>query len=464
MSARSLRTRIVVLVLASIGGVLLPLLILTYAFTMEEVEELFDARLAENAKTLDAIGANPSDILGGDAKIVDSAKPRPEQQAVVIRGHKYESQIGFQIWGADNRLQAASANFKALVHDAAPAGYSDARFDGKHWRLFTYLANDGRWIRVGERYDSRREIGRALAAQACIPLLIALPLLALLVRASVRRGLRPLHDLADQLAVRPVEATEPVGRGDLPDELQPVVQALNGLLQRLGKSMEDERAFTTNAAHELRTPLAGAVIHLENAMSEPDPAKAGASLSDARTGLHRLTRLVNQLLDLARWDAGLAHSMRPVELRHCVEEELADAGAALADKNIEIVWHAPAAPVQVLGWEAGLRTLIRNLLENAIRHSPAEGKVQLVLSSAKGYVVFTIADQGPGIPEHARDQVLQRFRRGPDAASTAGAGIGLSLVARIAQLHRAAIRLMDGENGRGLLVEVRFPSPQKLSV
>jgi two-component system, OmpR family, sensor histidine kinase QseC len=464
MSARSLRTRIVLLVLASIGGVLLPLVILTYAFTMEEIEELFDARLAENAKTIDAIGANSSEIAGNEAKIVASAKPRSEPQPVVIRGHKYESQIGFQIWDADNHLQAASANFKGLVLDAAPAGYSDARFEGKHWRLFTYLADDGRSVRVGERYDSRREIGRALAAEACIPLLIAFPLLAFLVSVGVRRGLRPLHDLADQLAVRPVDATSPVGSADLPEELYPVVRALNGLLQRLGKTLEDERAFTTNAAHELRTPLAGAVIHLENAVNAPDLSRAKASLSDARAGLDRLTHLVNQLLDLARWDAGQAQSMYPVELRHCIEEELADAGAALADKNIEVVWQAPAVPVQVLGWDAGLRTLVRNLLENAIRYSPPEGKVQLVLNSEKGYVVFTIADQGPGIPEQARDQVLQRFRRAPDTVSTTGAGIGLSLVARIAQLHRAAIRLMDAEKGCGLRVEIRFPAPQKLSI
>ena len=457
MSSNSLRTRIVVLVLAAIGTVLLPLVVLTYLFTMEEVEELFDARLAENAKTIDAIGANPGEAEVAEARIVESGQPRAERQRLVLRGHHYESQIGFQVWDADNRLHVASANFKALALDAAPAGYADVRVDGRRWRLFTYLASDRRWVRVGERYDSRREIGRALAAEACLPLLIAFPLLAFLVRIGVRRGLRPLHNLAEQLAVRPAEATEPVGRGDLPDEVYPVVRSLNGLLLRLAKTLEDERAFTTNAAHELRTPLAGALIHIENATNATDIEKAQASLQDARSGLDRLTHLVNQLLDLARWDAGQVQPMRPVDLRHCIAEELADAGAALADKNIEVIWSAVEAPRLVLGWDAGLRTLVRNLLENAIRYSPQDGKIRLVLESENGYSVFTITDQGPGVPEHARERVLQRFRRGPAAASGAGAGIGLSLVARIAQLHRATIRLMDGEHGWGLHVEVRFP-------
>jgi len=454
MSTRSLRARIVILVIGAIGVVLVPLVLATYAFTMSEVDELFDARLAENAKTIEAFALDGT-VSTEESKVIESAQPRSEQQRLVIRGHQYESQIGFQVFDAGNHLKAASANFKNLALDVAPGGYADVRLDGRRWRLFTYLALDNRWVRVGERYDSRREIGRALAAEACLPLLIAFPLLAFLVGAAVHRGLRPARDLAEQLAVRPVEATEPVGIGDLPAELNPVVRALNGLLQRLARTLENERAFTTNAAHELRTPLAGAGIHLENAANAADLTSAQASLKDARTGLERLSRLVNQLLDLARWDTGQIHGMSLVDLRHSVDEELADAGTALADKDIEIRWNAPASPVMVRGWAPGLRTLVRNLLENAIRHSPPEGKIDLRLVNEEGYVVFTMTDEGPGIPEHAREHVLQRFRRTSNVAGF-GAGIGLSLVARIAELHRAAIRLENGHEGWGLKVEVRF--------
>ena len=454
MKVQSLRTRVVLLVLLAIGVVLVPLVLATYAFTMSEVDELFDARLAENAKTIDALGLGAT-ASTSEPTIVESSLPRNEQHRVVIRGHTYESQIGFQIWDSSNHLKVVSANFKALPLDAVPAGYADTRVDGRRWRVFSYLAADNRWVRVGERYDSRREIGRALAAEACFPLLIAVPLLVFLVGAAVYRGLSPVRNLAEQLAGRPVEATEPVGLGDLPSELNPVVRSLNGLLARLGKTLEDERAFTTNAAHELRTPLAGAVIHLENAAHAADLPSAQVSLQDARIGLERLTRLVNQLLDLARWDAGQIQGMKAVDLRICVEEELADAGTALSDKNIETTWTTPDVPMLVKGWPPGLRTLIRNLLENAIRHSPPEGKIRLRVAHDQGWVVFSISDQGPGIPEHARQHVFQRFRRGP--SETTGAGIGLSLVARIAELHQATIQLAAGQDGWGLQVDVRFP-------
>lgn len=457
----SLRRRVVALVLTAIGALFVPLAIGSYLFMMEEVDELFDARLAQNAKTLVAfdVVATP-EKQEMPAVTVPSSQPRSERHSLVVRGHPYENQIGFQIWNDSNELLMTTADLADVAIDAAPAGFADVTLNNRRWRMFTMLGDDHRWIRVGERYDSRREIGRALAIEAVIPIAIAFPLLALLVGAAVHRGLQPLRRLAEQLSTRRSDDPSPIGGNYFDKELYPVVGSLNGLLRRLQQTLESERAFTTNAAHELRTPLAGALIHLENARSTSDPTAADAALRDAQHGLNRLSRLVNQLLDLARWDTGQVQPMTATDLNACVDDELALLGVALSAKNIHVSWRPSPLP-RVQAWAPGLQTVVRNLLDNAIRFSADGQSIEIATFARDRDVVLTITDQGPGIAADQRATAFQRFRRGD--VDTAGSGIGLSLVARIVEVHRARIELSDGPDGRGLRVEVRFPVSVALS-
>jgi two-component system, OmpR family, sensor histidine kinase QseC len=451
----SLRSRVVVMVLVAIGALFVPLAIGSYLFMMEEVDELFDARLTQNAKTLIAFEAVAASAGEEESAVtVPSSQPKSERHRLVVRGHPYENQVGFQIWNDANVLLMASSDLSNLAIDAAPAGFADVTVNNRRWRVFTMLGEDHRWIRVGERYDSRREIGRALAVEAVFPILIAFPLLALLVGAAVHRGMQPLRRLAEQLTVRRSEDPNPIGGNYFDKELYPVVSALNGLLRRLQQTLESERAFTTNAAHELRTPLAGALIHLENARSTTDPKIAEAALRDAQHGLNRLSHLVNQLLDLARWDAGQVQPMTPTDLNACVDEELSLLGVALSSKNIHLAWRPSPLP-RVHGWAPGLQTVVRNLLDNAIRYSADGQSIEIATFVRDREVVLAIVDQGPGIPAEQRAAAFQRFRRGD--VDAAGSGIGLSLVARILEVHRAHIALDDGPDARGLRIEVRFP-------
>ena len=451
----SLRKRVVVLVLAAIGALFVPLAIASYLFMMEEVDELFDARLTENARTLIALDvASAPEGQDVESVTVPSSQPRSERNRLVARGHPYENQIGFQIWTENNELLMSTADLNSLAMDSAPAGFADVQVNNRRWRMFTLLGEDHRWIRVGERYDSRKEIGRALALEAVIPILIAFPLLALLVGVAVSGGLQPLRRLTEQLKIRRSDDPNPIDGDYVDQELHPVVGALNGLLSRLQQTLESERAFTTNAAHELRTPLAGALIHLENARSATDRKIADAALRDAHHGLNRLSHIVNQLLDLARWDAGQVQTMTPTDLNACVEEELALLGVALSSKNIHVSWRPSPLPT-VQGWAPGLQTVVRNLLDNAIRFSADGQSIDIATFVRDRDVVLSIVDQGPGVPLDQRETAFQRFRRGDVEA--AGSGIGLSLVARILEVHHAGITLDDGVNGRGLRVEVLFP-------
>lgn len=459
---RSLGSRIGLLALAAIVAVLTPLVVLSYLFMMSEVDELSDARLAQNARTISA--------LVGDADRQPSAGTAPIEIAgwhrghgrppLTVRGHSYESQIGFQYWNSANELLIASDNLGSVPLDAAPAGFADIPIQGRRWRVFTLLGGHQNWVRVGERYDSRREIARALAIEAIAPLLIGLPLLAVLVGWAVRRGLRPLRELAGRLADRRPDATDPLGVDDPPREVVPVVAALNGLLGRLRLLLQHERQFTANAAHELRTPLAGALMHVENAQAAPTQAATLQSLEKARHGLARLTRIVNQMLELARWESVAAvHALRPVDLRRCVDAELQELGTLAADKDLEIVVASTPTACFVDGWEPGLRTLVRNLLDNAIRYSFAGGRVEIDIVERAGRARLTIADRGPGIDPQRRATMFERFQRGPEGISE-GSGLGLSIVARIAELHAARITLADTEAREGLRVEVDFAAPR----
>lgn len=457
---QSLKARITTLVLVSLCAVLLPLVVLSYRFMMEEVDELSDARLAQNARTISAL----VDDIGGQPPsanaplVISNWRREHGEHPLTVRGHRYETQIGFQYWSHSNQLLLNSDNLASIALDAAPAGFADIPVNGRHWRIFTLLGTNQAWIRVGERYDSRREIARALAVEALAPLLIGLPLLALLVGWSVRRGLNPLIALAERLAERQPQQTDPLGLVDSARELEPVVFALNGLLGRLRAQLQHERQFTANAAHELRTPLAGALVHVENARDAESTQAREQALVLAQRGIARLDRIVGQMLELARWDAAAPlHEMQVVDLHACVEEELQDLGTMAADKDLEIVVEADALALPVDGWEPGLRTLLRNLLDNAIRYSPEGGRIHVRIGTRDGGTLLVISDRGPGIAPAQRMAMLGRFRRGDDAVGE-GSGLGLSIVARIAELHRARITLTDADTDAGLRVEIVFPA------
>lgn len=452
---RSLRSRITRLVLASLAAIMLPLAVIGYLLTMEEVDELFEARLAQSARTISALVAEGGAIVPD--KVAEVASWQEDYGTPpAVRGHRYETQVGFQYWTAANALALATTNFRDVPLDAAPAGYADIHIGKRHWRVFTLLDANGHWIRVGERYDSRREIGRAMAIEAIAPFLIGLPLLALVVGWAVRRGLEPMGELADRLASRRADSIEPVGVRDLPSEMVPVVASLNELLARLGAALEQERRFTANAAHELRTPLAGALVHLENARAAPSLEGARPSLDEARQGLVRLSRIVNQMLELARWDAERPARLDAVDLDRCVDDELQHVGLFASERDVEIVVRRDGAAHVVNGWEPGVRTLLRNLLDNAIRYNAHGGRLTVELRDGPGGTVLAIEDTGPGIEPGQRDAMFQRFRRGAQVGIE-GSGLGLPLVARVAQLHRARLTLAAAEGGQGLRVELVFP-------
>jgi two-component system sensor histidine kinase QseC len=454
---RSLRNRLTTLTLTSIGCVMLPLLALSYVKVVEEVGELSDARLAQSAKTLEAVSTHLGD-RGTDApiEVPNWVRPKGTSEAAP-QGHGYETQVGFQYWSTANRLGVTTQDLKRLAFDAAPVGFADVAIDRREWRVYTKIGDDGGFFRAAERYDSRREIVRDLLLQNLLPLGLGLPVLALLTRWSVRKGLQPISDTTKRIDARTIDDTAPLDVHDAPDEIAPLVGALNGLLQRLARVLDKERQFTANAAHELRTPLAGARTHIDTALASEYPVERRAALDDARASIDRMTRLVNQMLELARWDAATAaKAMTRVDLAAIASEEIRNVAPIAAERAIDVLRSFASTVPPVRGWEAGLRVLVRNLLDNALRYGAPGGNVAVEIRPDDDGVLLAVEDDGPGIDASMRDAVLGRFQRGENPARE-GVGLGLPIAKRIAEVHRASLRLANAANGRGLRVEVRFP-------
>nr|WP_279237660.1 ATP-binding protein [Dyella sedimenti] len=457
-----MRSRLRWLILGVIALVLLPLGVFSLKRTINEVAELSDGRLAQSARTLqaliDGLGLPALQQHGTAAGMVVPITAKSMQE-LVLHGHTYESEVGFQVFDRDGRPLLVSGNLARLPPPAAgDAGFRDVRLTHYRWRLFTLPPTaDGVVVRTAERYDSRRDITRALWMEHALPPLIALPVLALLVGWAVRRGLRPLDVLAAMLSSRRLGSRDALAIDDAPRELEPVLAALNGQLAQLEDALERERRFSADVAHELRTPLASTMIDLENAEASRDTREAGVALSDARQSLAALARRVEQLLSLARLEASSREDRRvELDLLAVARTVIEELSPLIADSDVELDVALAAGQLLVRGHEVALAALLRNLLENALRHVPQGGQVRLSVAREHRDAVIEVVDNGEGIPPERRAAVFARFHR--EAGSRGeGYGLGLSIVQRAAQMHGAAIELLDSPHGRGLRVRVCLP-------
>jgi two-component system sensor histidine kinase QseC len=455
----SLRDRLRWLIIAVLIAVLLPLGLYSYHRALKEMRELLDGRLAQSARTLDVlIGHSGLDALRKPEQglLVVPILGRKEEQLIHTR--TYEAEVGYQVFDMHNRMRLTTSNLAQLPQVPTPvSGFENYFFDGYGWRVFTLVDDvNSVVIRVGERDDSRRDITHALWLDLGLPQLVGLPLLALLVGWAVQRGLRPLERLRLALSSRSPGSRKPIELHKAPRELEPVVDALNTQLERLEDALERERRFSADVAHELRTPLASTMIHLDGAMAAPLPPEAQLALGSAQSGLARLARRIEQLLALARLEAGAAAGQRgEVDLIAVAMNVIDELAPVLGESGVDFAFAEHEQTLKVQGYEAALAALLRNLIENAMHHVPLGGQVQLIMQRLPDGSVIEVIDNGPGIPPERRASVFARFHR--ESSGGDGYGLGLSIVQRAAQLHGATIELLDAPSGRGLRVRVVMP-------
>ena len=445
-AAPSLRLRLLLGTLSAVAVIWIASAVAAWQEAQREAEAVFDAHLAQTATLLLAF-----------------ADDEPDELAEHLPPLRYARPIAYQVRDGRGRLVARGGDAPADALAPATEGFADSRVAGRDWRVFTLGAPEhGYLVQVGEPRAARDEVAHELASHLLWPLAIALPLLGIALTLLIGRGLRPLQALAQAIADRRPEDLSALPEQGQPREVRPLVKRLNALFGRVARALEQERRFTADAAHELRTPLAAIRAHAQVALAEPDAARRQVALARVVEATDRATRLTAQLLTLARLDAEAFAEAQPCALRTLAVEVLADLAPDALARGVAVELAGDEA-AHVPGQPELLRVLLRNLVDNAVRHAPSGSTVEVhILPAAKAGGTagpgWRVTDQGPGIPPAERAAVLRRFHR-LAGAPQGGTGLGLSIVARICELHGAQFILDDGPDGHGLSATVRFGAP-----
>lgn len=414
---------------------------LSYRDTRHELNELLDAYLAQSTSLLIAqLGHEPDEI---DTEHVPAL-------------HRYSRKVVFQVWEDGERLLLHSVAAPNTRLSNQLEGYSDTTVAGERWRVFSTWDAEQRYVlQVGERREVRDKLAREIAEHLLRPLLFSLPVLALLIWLGVSRGLRPLAALRQQVEARDPSNLAPLDKASAPIEVAPLLTALDNLFERVRNLLDNERRFTADAAHELRTPLAAIKTQAQVARAAVGDAERQRALDQVLSGCDRAAHLVAQLLTLSRLEPGQSIQRETCDLRKLAAEAIAEMAPGAIEKGVEVQLNEGTA-ISIEGDAGLLRILMRNLIDNAIRYSPSGGSVQVSVSERNGRTEFAVTDQGPGIPAEAKILVWERFHRVLGTGEE-GSGLGLSIVKRIAELHEAEAMLKEGEGGKGLCAVVVFP-------
>ncbi|EXI64453.1 MAG: Sensor protein QseC [Candidatus Accumulibacter adjunctus] len=363
-------------------------------------------------------------------------------------------EFSVQIWAADGTRIYLSHPLQDLPHQV-PLGHVTVDTGSGKWRVFG-LQQGGQVIQVAQPMQLRDRLALAAALRIVAPFLLLLPVLAVLIWVVIGRGLRPLVDVAQAVGTRTAIALDPLPDRQVPAEVVPLVVALNELLLRLQRALEQQREFVADAAHELRTPLAALTLQVQLAERAADAAARDEAFGELKGGLQRATHSVQQLLTLARLEPGAGEStLQPVDLRQLAAEVIVDHLLLAEARQIDLGAPPQQQSCFVAGDADALRILLANLISNALRFTPRGGRVDVVTGSSEGLPFVEVCDSGEGIPPAERERVFDRFYRRA-AAGEAGSGLGLAIVRAIAERHRARVLLADAKLG-GLRARVEFP-------
>jgi two-component system OmpR family sensor kinase len=330
--------------------------------------------------------------------------------------------------------------------------------DGR-WRLYTHVTTEG-IVQVGQPLATRDALARELSIPVLMPILMLIPLLATLIAWALRRGLAPLQDASRSVSDRDVSRLDPLPVAGVPGELLPLIQQINALLERLDTSLDAQRRFLADAAHELRSPVSALALQAQLAQRAQTPQARAEALEELRQGTERTRRLVQQLLDFARLEPGVPSGpLLAVDLARIVRDVVGGYASQADERSVDLGADT-AGPAYVSGIEAELHSLVANLVDNALRYAPEGTSVTASVRQAGHMVELSVVDAGPGIPAAERSRVFERFHRLPGDV-TPGSGLGLSIVKSIAERHDATIRLEDATadaSRPGLAARVTFPA------
>lgn len=434
----SLRARLLWLLIAAITLAALVQGGLAYRSALLEADQIFDYHMQQMAMSLrSGLPVTVTSPLDGPGEA------RPGEEFAV------------QVWTTGGLLVFRS-NLRVPLPTRVVLGFATMRAEGASYRVYS-LASRTHVIQIAQDLAVRRRMAGNLALRAVLPIAIIGPALLLIVWWAVGASLAPVARLRRQVALRqPDELTE-LDEAGVPEEIQPLVRETNLLFGRVRRAFDAQKSFVADAAHELRSPLAALKLQAQGLQRAPDDEARTLAITRLLGGIDRATRLVDQLLILARQQASDAHGAKAeaLSLADIARLELAEAVPAAQARGIDLGL-VQADEVAVWGHREALRILVRNLLDNAVKYTPEGGSVDVAVRRDGQGVVFSVDDSGPGIPEADRARVLDRFYRVPGTPST-GSGLGLAIVKAVAELHGTTLTLATSPTRGGLRTSLRLP-------
>lgn len=428
--------------------------VLAYRNALAQTDTLFDYQMQQTAFALRA--GLPVDARGRP----QGTPPEDENNEFIV-----------QVW-TNEGLRIFESAFGTALPQMAVLGFADVPARGTMYRVFS-LQTRSQVIQVAQDMHVRTALAREAALRSLWPIALLAPLLALAVWWVVRRSLAPVQRVRRELAMRQPQDLAPVPVAGLPEEMQPLVREFNALLQRVDQAFEAQQHFVADAAHELRSPLAALQLQLQALQRAPGPAERELAQQRLAAGIERAKHLVEQLLALARQEAreaptpaqaaaGQGAGAGLVDLRALAEQVLAETAVMAQARQLDVgLSEAPQLQhsFAVAADPQAMATLLRNLLDNAIKYVPAGGRVDVGWSQDAQGRALVVEDSGPGIAEHERERVVQRFVRGHDAGGMAGgSGLGLAIVQSIARSAGAQLLLDASPSLGGLRVRILWPA------
>jgi two-component system sensor histidine kinase QseC len=456
-SAHSIRRRVSLMALGCVGVVWIVAVFGAFRHASREIGEWEDARLVEYASLLVRLDSTDLDRfarLPPDAR-VELARSGA-RSGIETDGDRLPRDVLFEVRDARNAVIVSSLPSDAASLPATPDPRGDPRtivIRGTEWRTHTLRDSaSGRWVRVMETANTRSDLATGIARGIVWPLVAALPVLAILLWYAIGHSLAPLKTLSALIGARDARSLEPIGIATVPTEVRTLVDAIDRLLASLRQSIVRERAFTSDAAHELKTPLAAIKVQAQVAIATDEPALKQLAMQRVVQGVDRSARLAEQLLLLARLDEYERIPTRSVAIRELVDAAVDRHLAKAADKAIDIVAEC-ASERSIEADPILIGILLDNLLDNAIKYGSRGGHIEIAVRDDGAMQCIAVRDDGPGVASGEYGQLTDRFYRGSSAQSP-GSGLGLSIVERIAQYFGGAVRFESGIGGRGLGVVI----------
>lgn len=406
--------------------------------TTDNVDEMFDTQLMLFAKRLVTLDL---DELKASERIAQTPKK-------FKHGHIDDDVLTFAVYTPDGKMVLHDGdNGQYIPYSYRREGFDDGYLNGDNdkWRFIWLTSADKKYrIVVGQEWEYREDMALAIVTAQLVPWLVALPLMLLILIVLLSLELKPLKKLAQALRLRDPESEEPLSLKGIPGEVRPLVESLNQLFTRIHTTMVRERRFTSDAAHELRSPLTALKVQTEVAqLSDDDPQARQKALMQMQTGIDRATRLVDQLLTLSRLDSlNNLQDVANISLEELLQSAVMDIYHPAQQAHIDVRLLINAHDIKRTGQPLLLSLMVRNLLDNAIRYSPQGSVVEVTLNNR----YFSVKDNGPGVASEVLEHIGERFYRPPGQHAT-GSGLGLSIVRRIATLHGMSVSFTNVKEG-----------------